>query len=56
MQRVTSTTATPNTEMVLIADVNLDLLKELHARGSVRNLKDRRRDLYRIQQFEAAPE
>ena len=42
------TEATPNTEMVLIADVNLDLLKELHARGSVRNLKDRRKDLYSI--------
>ncbi|MDF7806117.1 bifunctional GNAT family N-acetyltransferase/carbon-nitrogen hydrolase family protein [Pontiellaceae bacterium B12219] len=41
--------ATPNTEMVLIADVNLDLLKELHSRGSVRNLKDRRKDLYTIQ-------
>lgn len=42
------TEATPNTEMVLIADVNFDLLKELHSRGSVRNLKDRRTDLYRI--------
>jgi predicted amidohydrolase len=40
--------ATPNTEMVLIADVDLDLLKELHERGSVRNLKDRRNDLYQI--------
>ena len=43
------TEATPNTEMVLLADVNLDLLKELHARGSVRNMKDRRSDLYRIE-------
>jgi predicted amidohydrolase len=42
------TEATPNTEMVLIADLDLDLLKELHSRGSVRNLKDRRKDLYRI--------
>ncbi len=42
------TETTPNTEMVLIADVDLNLLKELHARGSVRNLKDRRRDLYRV--------
>lgn len=39
--------ATPNTEMLLIADVNLDLLKELHEFGAVRNLKDRRPDLYR---------
>jgi predicted amidohydrolase/GNAT superfamily N-acetyltransferase len=41
--------ATPNTEMILIADVDLDLLTELHNLGSVRNLKDRRKDLYSIQ-------
>lgn len=41
--------ATPNTEMVLIADVDLDLLKELHAHGSVRNLLDRRKDLYKLE-------
>ena len=40
--------ATPNAEMVLIADVDLDLLKELHERGSVRNLKDRRTDVYEV--------
>ncbi len=40
--------ATPNTEMTLIADVNLTLLKELHNFGSVRNLKDRRNDLYKL--------
>ncbi len=44
----TKAEATPNTEMVLIADVDLDALKELHARGSVRNLRDRRLDLYRV--------
>jgi predicted amidohydrolase len=38
--------ATPNTEMTLIADLDLELLKELHAHGSVKNLKDRRKDLY----------
>lgn len=38
--------ATPNTEMTVIADIDLELLKELHEHGSVRNLKDRRRDLY----------
>ena len=38
--------ATANTEMLLIADVDLSLLDELHARGSVRNLKDRRKDFY----------
>lgn len=40
--------ATPNTEMTLIADVNVDLLKELHSQGSVRILKDRRKDLYDV--------
>jgi predicted amidohydrolase/GNAT superfamily N-acetyltransferase len=39
---------TPNTEMTLIADVDLDLLKELHLQGSVRNLLDRRKDLFEI--------
>ncbi|MCF8302823.1 MAG: bifunctional GNAT family N-acetyltransferase/carbon-nitrogen hydrolase family protein [Bacteroidales bacterium] len=38
--------ATPNNEMTLIADVNLDLLKELHTKGSAMNLKDRRKDIY----------
>ncbi len=41
--------ATPNTEMTLIADVNVDLLKELHSFGAVRNLKDRRTDIYGIE-------
>ena len=40
--------ATPNTEMVLIADVDMDLLKDLHNNGSVTNLKDRRHDLYSL--------
>ena len=40
--------ATPNTEMTLIADVDRDLLKELNAHGAVRNLKDRRTDLYTL--------
>lgn len=40
--------ATPNTEMILISDVNLNLLSELHTYGSVRNLKDRRSDLYEV--------
>jgi predicted amidohydrolase/GNAT superfamily N-acetyltransferase len=39
---------TPNTEMILIADVDLDDLKELHEFGSVRNLKDRRGDVYEV--------
>ncbi len=40
--------ATPNTEMILVADVDLDLLKELHEFGSVKNLKDRRTDIYDV--------
>jgi predicted amidohydrolase len=40
--------ATPNTEMLVIADVDLDLLHDLRHSGSVRNLKDRRTDLYDI--------
>lgn len=43
--------ATPNTEMTLIADVDLDLLKKLHEQGSVRILKDRRHDLYKIKKL-----
>ena len=40
--------ATPNTEMILIADVDIDLLRELNQFGSVRNLKDRRLDLFEV--------
>ncbi len=40
--------ATPNTEMTLIVDVDLDLLKKLHEHGAVRIMKDRRHDLYSI--------
>jgi len=40
--------ATPNTEMILFADVDIDLLRELHTFGAVRNLKDRRKDLYNL--------
>ena len=38
--------ATPNTEMTLIADLDLESLVELHENGSVKNLKDRRKDIY----------
>ena len=41
--------ATANTEMVLVVDVDLSLLKDLHHHGSVRNLKDRRDDLYTLE-------
>jgi len=43
--------ATPNTEMILISDVDLDLLRELHNFGSVKNLKDRRLDLYELKKL-----
>jgi predicted amidohydrolase/GNAT superfamily N-acetyltransferase len=43
--------ATPNTEMILIADVDIDLLRQLHQFGSVRNLKDRRQDLYQVKKL-----
>ena len=34
--------------MTLIADLDLDLLKELRKQGSVRNLQSRRNDLYAV--------
>jgi predicted amidohydrolase len=40
--------ATPNTEMIVVSDVDLSLLTELHNHGSVQTMKDRRTDLYRI--------
>lgn len=40
--------ATPNTEMILIADVDIGLLRELHQFGAVRNLKDRRKDFFEL--------
>ncbi len=39
---------TPNTEMTLIVDVDIDQLKELHNYGSVQTLGDRRKDLYEV--------
>lgn len=44
--------ATPNTEMTLITDVDLNLLKELHHFGSVRTMKDRRTDLYEVKKLQ----
>ncbi|MBA3987657.1 bifunctional GNAT family N-acetyltransferase/carbon-nitrogen hydrolase family protein [Aliidiomarina maris] len=39
---------TPNTEMLMFSDLNLDELRYLHNEGSVTNLKDRRTDLYDV--------
>jgi len=40
--------ATPNTEMLVLADVDLYLLKEVHEYGTVKTMKDRRKDLYQV--------
>ncbi len=40
--------ATPNTEMTLVVDLDLELLDELRQQGSVRNLQNRRLDLYNV--------
>ena len=40
--------AIANSEMVLIADVEIDLLTELHNLGSVTNLRDRRKDIFEL--------
>lgn len=42
---------TPNTEMILVVDVDIDLLRELHQFGSVRNLKDRRKDIFELKKL-----
>jgi len=40
--------ATANSETMLIADLDLDNLREIRSHGSVRNMKDRRLDLYEL--------
>jgi len=40
--------ATANSETMLIADLDLDNLREIRSHGSVRNLADRRLDLYEL--------
>ncbi|HQV32031.1 MAG TPA: carbon-nitrogen hydrolase family protein, partial [Calditrichia bacterium] len=44
--------ATPNTEMILVVDVDVDLLRELNRFGSVRNLRDRRTDIFSLSKNE----
>ncbi|MCK7543074.1 GNAT family N-acetyltransferase [Marinobacter bryozoorum] len=39
---------TPNTEMIMFSDLDLEKLKLVRAEGSVTNLKDRRTDLYTL--------
>ena len=40
--------STPNTEMALVADLDLDKLVQLRHEGSVTNAKDQRHDLYEV--------
>ncbi len=40
--------STPNTEMALVADLDLDKLVQVRHEGSVTNAKDRRKDLYEV--------
>jgi len=40
--------ATPNAEMVLIADLEMYSLRDLHEYGTVKLLKDRRKELYEV--------
>lgn len=39
---------TPNTEMIMFSDLDLDKLKLTRSEGSVNNLKDRRQELYKV--------
>lgn len=39
---------TPNTEMIMFSDLDLDKLKLTRSEGSVNNLKDRRLELYKV--------
>ncbi|MCH8498657.1 MAG: bifunctional GNAT family N-acetyltransferase/carbon-nitrogen hydrolase family protein [Marinobacter sp.] len=40
---------TPNTEMIMFSDLDLEKLIRVRNEGSVTNLKDRRKDLYKIE-------
>ncbi|MCG2462442.1 bifunctional GNAT family N-acetyltransferase/carbon-nitrogen hydrolase family protein [Flavobacteriaceae bacterium F89] len=46
--------ATPNTEMILIADVDIDLLRQLNQFGAVRNLRDRRKDIFELNKINSS--
>lgn len=43
---------TPNIEMLIFEDLDLSLLKGVRHSGSVLNLKDRRKDIYKLLHFE----
>lgn len=44
-----ASTSIPNTEMVVISDLNIESLVSARNSGTVQNLKDRRLDLYRVE-------
>ncbi|MDF2182792.1 carbon-nitrogen hydrolase family protein [Neptuniibacter sp. CAU 1671] len=46
---------TPNTEMLMFSDLDLDRLKIIRSEGSVNNLKDRRVDLYEVKHLKFLP-
>ena len=48
LQRGIKAEAIGNSKMVLIANVDIDLLQELNKFGSIRNLNDRRKDIYEV--------
>jgi len=47
--------ATPNTEMILVTDVDLSILDRLRHQGSVQNLRSRRHDVYTLSSAELMP-
>lgn len=47
--------ASPNVETVVIADVDLEVLRRSQRTGSVRQLQDRRKDLYQLTMREGQP-
>ncbi|WP_216688761.1 carbon-nitrogen hydrolase family protein [Hymenobacter siberiensis] len=47
--------ATPNTEMILVTDVDLSILDKLRHSGSVQNLRNRRSDVYQLSASELMP-
>ncbi|MFW1677175.1 GNAT family N-acetyltransferase [Pontibacter sp. JAM-7] len=49
------TETTPNTEMLMFSDLDLDRLKIIRSEGSVNNLKDRRIDLYEVKHLKVQP-
>jgi predicted amidohydrolase/ribosomal protein S18 acetylase RimI-like enzyme len=46
--------ASPNVETVIMADLDLELLRRLQRAGTVRHLQDRRRDLYQLSMRDGA--